>query len=72
MAIPILIGVFAGAWIDNKLNSQPIVLIIMILMGLAAGILGAYHQIAVILPRQKGKHAGKTNSDQNERDADRF
>jgi len=34
----ILIGVFGGRWIDHKLDTEPIFLIVGLLLGLAAGV----------------------------------
>lgn len=34
----ILIGIFAGRWLDNRWNTEPIFLIIGLFIGLAAGV----------------------------------
>jgi len=36
----ILIGVFSGKWIDSKLQTDPLFLIIGLLIGLAFGVIG--------------------------------
>lgn len=34
----VLIGIFAGRWLDRSLNTEPLFLIIGLLLGLAAGV----------------------------------
>ncbi len=48
VAIPILLGIGAGLFIDSKLHSSPIATLIGLLLGLAAGVYGAYRLITVI------------------------
>ena len=38
LAGSILIGIFAGRWLDKQLHTEPIFLIIGVLVGLAAGV----------------------------------
>lgn len=37
---PLLVGLFGGKWIDGKLKTSPIFLIVGMLLGLAAGVYG--------------------------------
>lgn len=36
----VLIGIFLGRWIDSMLDTEPLFLIICLLLGLAAGVYG--------------------------------
>ncbi|HET8906800.1 MAG TPA: AtpZ/AtpI family protein [Ktedonobacterales bacterium] len=45
VAIPILLGIGAGLFIDSKLRSSPIATLIGLLLGLAAGVYGAYRLV---------------------------
>lgn len=45
VAVPILIGIGAGIFIDNQLRSSPIATLIGLLLGLAAGVYGAYRLV---------------------------
>jgi ATP synthase protein I len=38
LAGSVLIGIFGGRWLDRKFDSEPLFLIIGLLLGLAAGI----------------------------------
>lgn len=35
---PILLGIFAGRWVDDRYNVEPLFLILCLLLGLAVGI----------------------------------
>ncbi|MGY4688414.1 AtpZ/AtpI family protein [Salibacterium sp. K-3] len=37
---PLLIGFFAGRWLDDKLGTSPFIMLIGLLTGMAAGIYG--------------------------------
>ena len=43
MIVPIGLGLFLGAFLDRKLNTAPIFLIVFILLGIAAGFRNIYH-----------------------------
>jgi ATP synthase protein I len=45
VAIPILLGIGVGLFIDSKLRSSPIATLIGLLLGLAAGVYGAYRLV---------------------------
>lgn len=38
LAVPVIAGVFAGRWLDGKLSSEPLFLVVGILLGLVAGV----------------------------------
>jgi ATP synthase protein I len=46
VAIPILLGIGAGLFIDSKLQSSPIATLLGLLLGLAAGVYGAYRLVS--------------------------
>lgn len=63
IAIPIILGALAGRWIDGKLETTPLFLLVLILTGVAAGIFGAYHQIGAVTGRG-GKKKGRDESEE--------
>lgn len=52
MAIPILLGAIGGHWLDEKLGTKVLFLILLLCLGIVGGIAGAYRQITVVT---KGK-----------------
>ena len=42
MAVGIGFGAFAGWWLDQWLGTRPILMVVLILLGFAAGVLNAY------------------------------
>lgn len=48
VAIPILLGIGVGLFIDSKLRSSPIATLIGLLLGLAAGVYGAYRLVTAL------------------------
>lgn len=42
MAVGIGLGAFIGWWLDQWLGTRPILMVVMILLGFAAGVLNAY------------------------------
>ena len=53
LAIPIVLGILIGRWIDVKLHTEMIFLIIFMILGIVAGGMGAYHQIMNITNKKK-------------------
>jgi len=53
IALPIVLGALAGHWIDGKLGSGMIFLILLTVLGTIAGIFGAYSQINSVTKRRK-------------------
>ena len=45
----ILAGVLAGLWLDSKLNTQPIFVIIGLLVGLFLAVIGVYKMLLPLL-----------------------
>ncbi|MGM9988839.1 MAG: AtpZ/AtpI family protein [Bacillaceae bacterium] len=42
---PTLLGIFLGMWIDNKMNTLPIFLLVFLFIGLGAGVYSTYRLI---------------------------
>lgn len=53
MALPILLGALAGHWIDGKLGTGMIFFILLLCLGIAGGIVGAYRQIMLVTKKKK-------------------
>lgn len=53
LATPIVLGAVAGHWIDGKLGTNMIFLVILVVFGVAAGIMGAYSQITSVIKKKK-------------------
>jgi len=41
----ILVGIFAGRWLDRAIGTEPLFLIIGLLLGLAAGVYAVIHTV---------------------------
>ena len=48
MALPIILGAIAGHWLDEKFGTRVIFLLILVCLGIAGGIAGAYRQITAV------------------------
>ena len=46
----ILLGVLAGRWLDSKLDTEPLLIIVGLILGLAIAFYGVYH----MLPKMGG------------------
>ncbi len=55
LAISILLGVLGGLWLDNKLGTKPVFLIIGIFLGLAVAGYGAYQMFKPFITNNQGK-----------------
>lgn len=52
MALPILLGALGGHWLDGKLGTGMIFFILLLCMGIAGGIVGAYRQIMDVIKKK--------------------
>jgi len=59
MAIPIAFGVLAGHWLDRKLGTGVLLMLILTGLGIVAGFIGAYQQITQVAPMKKKKSDGQ-------------
>ena len=55
VAIAILLGVLGGLWLDNKLGTRPIFLILGIVLGLAVAGYGVYAVFKPFFSNNQGK-----------------
>lgn len=53
IATPIVLGALAGNWLDKKLDTGMIFMILLLLIGIAAGISGAYRQITDVTKKKR-------------------
>jgi len=53
LAIPIILATLIGHWIDIKLRTDMIFLIIFMIIGIAAGCLGAYRLVMNITNKKR-------------------
>ena len=51
----ILLGIFAGHWLDGKLNTEPILVIIGLFLGLAVAFYGMYHMLLPVVNSDRNK-----------------
>jgi F0F1-type ATP synthase assembly protein I len=51
----ILLGVIAGLWLDNKLNSEPIGVIVGLLLGLIIAFYGVYRMVLPFMSNKRDK-----------------
>jgi len=49
ISVSIILGVLAGRWFDNKLDSEPLLLIIGLLLGITLSVYGVYRMIPMIV-----------------------
>ena len=55
LALPIVLGALLGNYLDEKLGTNVLFLIVFILLGVAAGIIGAYHLVQTVTRRGMGQ-----------------
>lgn len=51
----ILLGVFGGLWLDNKLNTEPIWVIVGLILGLVTAFYGVYRMLVPLLGNKQDK-----------------
>ena len=51
----IVLGVFAGLWLDNKFNTKPILMIVGLILGLVVAFYGVYQMLIPLLSNKKEK-----------------
>ena len=54
----ILLGTFGGLWLDGKINTGPVFMIVGLLLGLAAAFLGVYRMIKPLINDKQNKENG--------------
>jgi F0F1-type ATP synthase assembly protein I len=58
IAACILIGVFTGLWLDNRLDTKPWFMIGGLLVGLAIAVYGVYRMIRPLMDNHQDKENG--------------
>jgi ATP synthase protein I len=53
IAIPIVLGAMAGHWLDVKFSTGMIFSIILLFLGIAGGIAGAWHLVTAVIKWKK-------------------
>jgi F0F1-type ATP synthase assembly protein I len=51
----ILLGVFAGRWLDTKLNSEPLWMLVGLFLGLAIALYGVYRMLLPFMRNKQDK-----------------
>ena len=59
IGLSILLGVLGGLWLDSKLNTQPLFIIVGLLFGFIAAVYGVYR---MLLPLFKNRKDGKEDA----------
>ena len=55
VAISIILGVVGGRWLDGKLNSEPVFLIIGLLLGIVVAFYGVYLMLRPLIDDKQDK-----------------
>ncbi len=55
IGLAILMGVLGGLWLDNKLNTQPLFIIIGLIFGFIAAVYGVYRMLLPLFKNRKDK-----------------
>jgi ATP synthase protein I len=59
IAISIVLGIMGGHWLDEKFNTQPLWLIIGLILGLAVAVLGVYNILKPLIENYKKDKGSK-------------
>jgi len=55
IAISILLGVLGGLWLDNKLGTKPIMVIVGLLLGLVVAFYGVYRMLLPLMHNKQDR-----------------
>ncbi len=53
----IVLGVLAGIWLDSKLNTGPILVIVGLLLGVVVALYGVYQMLLPIMDNRRNKES---------------
>ena len=53
----ILLGVLAGLWLDNKLNTSPVLLLVGLFLGLFVAFYGVYRMLLPLMGNKQSKES---------------
>ncbi len=62
IAIAIILGIWGGHWLDGKMNTGPLWLVVGLVLGIAVAALGVYNMIKPFMEEAK-KTDNKKNKD---------
>jgi len=51
----IVLGVFAGRWLDSKLNTEPILVLVGLFLGIAFAFYGVHQMLLPLIKNKQGK-----------------
>jgi len=51
----IVLGVLAGLWLDSRLNTEPILVIVGLILGVAVAFYGVYQLLLPLIGNKRGK-----------------
>ncbi len=51
----IVLGVFAGLWLDSKLNTSPVLVIVGLVLGVVIAFYGVYQMLLPLIGNKQGK-----------------
>lgn len=54
----ILLGVFVGRWLDSRLDTEPIFVIVGLFLGIAVAFYGVYQMLLPLISNRQGKENG--------------
>ena len=55
ISISIILGVFAGRWLDSKFNSEPVFLITGLILGIVIAFYGVYRMVVPFIDKKQNK-----------------
>jgi F0F1-type ATP synthase assembly protein I len=63
IAIAIIAGILGGHWLDGKMNTNPLWLIIGLILGIAVAVLGVYNMLKPFIASAKRADNNKKDKD---------
>jgi len=63
IAIAIIAGILGGHWLDEKMNTNPLWLIIGLILGVAVAVLGVYNMLKPFIASAKRADSNKKDKD---------
>ena len=58
VGLSILGGVLAGLWLDSKLNTRPLFVIIGLILGIVVALYGVYKMLSLLAEKKKNGETG--------------
>ena len=55
VAVSIILGVVGGRWLDSKLNSEPIWVIVGLILGIVVALYGVYNMLLPLIGSKRNK-----------------